>query len=990
MDAIALACEPRDRSGEHGTDRDEDALPCPVRVTRPCVWRRKVASAALALGMLVLMPQSGATEFRQLDLGGVAADGKAAARGVDRRANLIINRLACQEEFAFLKRLDGAIFKNDWPTEQLHAKAQRAFEDPRWDVWDEQHYGTHHPLPGGQLHAGATRDVDVAPLSQQHLAAAALAPLRCSAEYLADAFSSIDPSLTSPESLNRYYLNRFGDACDNLFSPNPNNGNELLLSLPRACMMAQVRYTVAHADNYPWAAGDHQRVDIYPGTEGLPCLPKGKLKLEGDWDMEVIAYVRLANLVERAKEVNPELAADADLALQAMDLKLLTLKGWPAKTQYNVLLDCGNAGHAPGDGADLLGQGGSPGGSSGYGAGDSGDTGSWLPDLLKWLLLILLAIIAGAIIAGLLGAGAALFGGGIGTLLTLLGLTAAALLATLATLNAAIPETENHLLMQNSSIYLTNRRVMSQAARAGARDQYEAYAAMNRLVRERLVTQIGKIAREDFNEYNSKPYGRLSHYSLLNLADYACSEPATWIVAQAGDKHGSSCDPADANVATLARAVLDLSAAKAALGSSQSRRLVPFRRLMDANKRYRDFLQSSASSDERDWPRILQLGAGADHLVAALQFWTGDSRQGPGGQATGASLQQMSWHATSSYRPHALLLDLATDARPSVEQTLTHGGHERFSSGSRWLLSAGGTRTRLSNGLILLNEIPLLDDFLTGMSGQEWNGIELFACIPSLGLCPREQDSGAGVPTTLMVSAALPPEAQADAPKEHHRRDTYRDLLRFEGRYDVDESSNNLSMSDNRCVAAGFACGRNLRIPEPIASCLQAGPAGSPANLRFLSSTRCAEYHNGTESTADDFYLAVYAACPAGQTACRDAPWGFLEVANATAFGGSFEQYKARVVQRNQAHAGLWAASNGEQRLVFESVTRHHNVQFTPFNEDFDADCRACGHIIQHEGGARFILKNPNPAYASQSILIDASDPGATVRHGTGGLLLEH
>src|SRR5207248_9849212 len=120
----------------------------------------------------------------------------------------------------------------------------------------------------------------------------------------------------------------------------------------------------------------------------------------------------------------------------------------------------------------------------------------------------------------------------------------------------------------------------------GRRKDFDTIAKLNEELRIWLLKRMKRIANEDFIEYNAKPYGRLSHFAMLNLIDFACD--IKWDYNLSAQMRGADavCDDKDQAIVTSAAAVLDLSAAKAAVGSIDGRRLIPYRRLAVENQRY--------------------------------------------------------------------------------------------------------------------------------------------------------------------------------------------------------------------------------------------------------------------------------------------------------------------------------------------------------------------------------------------------------------------
>lgn len=785
-----------------------------------------------------------------------------------------------------------------------------------------------------------------------------------------------------PESLRRHtdassreYEALYGPACrdavrpGNLFGP---DGTYATVALSPACLVAQVRTVIVDPALGPWKIEGGRRIPRYPGTNAtlLPCLTdwlpgRGIMVAgaEGDWDMGVIEYTRLARLLEQAIAVDAVVTGDARRALDKIDRELLTLRGGPADEAYDLVFSCGNKTNSFGTADDYVED------DDRYDeeqrravSGENPDEDSFWEKLWKFLrvLLVLAAIafVAGALLGALTG-GAALAGGLAGAAAVT---TAVVLVAVWTTLwVAGIEETENHLLMQNTSKYLKNKRMMEELRDAGNRDGFAEVVEDNEAVRAWLLNRMQRIVEDDFVEYNSKPYARLSHMAILNLIDDACRSGWRWErLVDVG------CDERDAAVVTAASAVYDLSAAKVALGSSQGRRLVTFRRLAKENLAFRDGLDGAAPK------RFLEFGSGADHLLGALQYWTGDTRHGPEGNASYDSVSQMLWYATSrrderdglpAYRPHSLVLDLALRKPAIFEQSYNHDGHERYAGGPGWLLSAGGDAAGYGQGL-------RFNFGWLGLAGVHF----------TVAMSFEADDLGVGVPTALFADGIAA------------RRDTYREILRFEGNRDVldpDAMPRLESFSDNRCVAGSFACGMRLEIPEAIRACLiPAVDTGWGINLSFLSSAACPEFWNADEGTDTDFHLAVWhATCRArgAQPGCDERGWGFVEIAQRSRFP-TLQAYAEAYVAANRDRFRTWNASYGLDELEFWSVTQNRLIRFTPHNEDFDADCRACGTFVRHEGGARFTIRHPAVA---GNILIDLDDADAPIRRGEGGVQLD-
>jgi len=116
-------------------------------------------------------------------------------------------------------------------------------------------------------------------------------------------------------------------------------------------------------------------------------------------------------------------------------------------------------------------------------------------------------------------------------------------------LNIDTPETENHLLMIESSRYLFNQLRFDRT-----RDRKFDNRA-NGLMGW-LLGYMQRVPQHDFLEFNSSPYARLALHALLNLHEFA----------------------RDNEVQTAAQILLDYTFMKFAISSNRSRRVGPFRR----------------------------------------------------------------------------------------------------------------------------------------------------------------------------------------------------------------------------------------------------------------------------------------------------------------------------------------------------------------------------------------------------------------------------
>ena len=785
------------------------------------------------------------------------------------------------------------------------------------------------------------------------------------------------PGDSPADVVNRVYRELY-DTIDGVSAPacasvaQPGDPNKVNLSLTDECLARQIRAVMTDPRHGPWTEEGGQVTPELPGTSAskLPCLSELKFKVkgvDGDWDMAVIEYTRLTSLLYRFGRSTLPIGADVDAAVAVLNRRFLTLRSSPdqgatAREEFNLVTSCGNLGNQFGDAIDTVNGAGADPGADRYSqaANDAVGKKSFWDSLFRFLaaLLVLAAIALAAALAGaILGAIAGAIAGAVAV-----GAIVAAVVGVIIFITfvfGGIEETENHLLMQNTSRYLKNKLMMAELSAQDERKAFDAIAGLNEDVRSWLLDRLQRIAREEFVEYNAKPYNRLSHASILNLVDYACDVSWDYDSSRFILNSDRSCDDKDRAIVTAAAAVLDLSAAKDAVGSLEGRRFIPYRRLAEQNYQY----YTGRS--------ILELVAGADNQLAALQIWTGQMRHAPGGKARPATFGDLEWYSTSHYRPDPMILDIAVNKTIAREQQYRHHTRERYVSGNGWLITAGGTDEGPAQGF----RSPLGFTIYPPISGDVVN------------------DRGVGVPTTLMTGALITgPDGKPDG------RAQVQQFLRFEGNKKdwglLDASSSGpgslmtgkplWSFSDNNCVAGSFACGLTLRMPSDF-DATTCRTRNVNRSFFIVDSTKCASFNDGDGSTANDIFIAIFQS-PMG--------WGFFEVAQQDAYGRSVDAFMNAVTSNNKGRIDGWTSKQSSDTVEYFAVTQNRLLKFTPKDEDFGADRRACG-VVNHESGARLTISNVPAAQqgACQSvgprIFIDLNDSKNPIRRGEGGLALE-
>lgn len=247
-----------------------------------------------------------------------------------------------------------------------------------------------------------------------------------------------------------------------------------------------------------------------------------------------------------------------------------------------------------------------------------------------------------------------------------------------------IGETENHILMIAATRYLTNQLLYQRdhlAQHDNRRNGGDDFPSSMSLV----LSLLRNILRDDFSEYNAKPYQEETRRSLLNLCTYAY----------------------DYEVRLAAQMVLDYVAAHIVVSSNDCRRMVPFRR------RNEDVNQGHWAAHGPDGNMVVALldGLPPDHscdpMTTTFAIQAGTTRMYEGsapwpwgipGDGTG-----MTQEVLSSYRLPPSIHDLfVTDMHRRFFQRLHRtrwtevgGNHnadnmEIYASSPSYLITAGG------------------------------------------------------------------------------------------------------------------------------------------------------------------------------------------------------------------------------------------------------------------------------------------------------------
>jgi Photosynthesis system II assembly factor YCF48 len=229
------------------------------------------------------------------------------------------------------------------------------------------------------------------------------------------------------------------------------------------------------------------------------------------------------------------------------------------------------------------------------------------------------------------------------------------------------PETENHMLLISSTVYLVNQLFWD-------RTSNEKYHNGKNGLTKWLLRYMHTIAKHDFLEFNARPYTRYSLHALLNLHEFA----------------------RDKSIRDAAQILLDYTMVKFAVSSNRQRRICPFRRLkVETNRpdKHNDLLASGV--------------AGNDAVVAFFLMYAGptDPNGNPINRFPWVRGEEALMAGLAAYRPApaAYILAMKQDipafqhrfyhgARPQVPASgeQAEGGVEIYYKSPSFLLSAGG------------------------------------------------------------------------------------------------------------------------------------------------------------------------------------------------------------------------------------------------------------------------------------------------------------
>lgn len=277
--------------------------------------------------------------------------------------------------------------------------------------------------------------------------------------------------------------------------------------------------------------------------------------------------------------------------------------------------------------------------------------------------------------------------------------------------------------------------------------------------------------RNDFAEYNAKPYQEETRHALLNLCSYAY----------------------DAEVRLGARMVLDYISAHIAVSSNDLRRMVPFRRRSEG-------INIQQIPEEPGFMDVSLLeGPGADPIPRQFVLLAGNTRA----YQNSMRAFHASW-AIPADLGSELTLGAVSDYRlpPSIHDLFVNDLHRRFFQRlhRHFLLEEPGQQRNCDNMEIYAGSPSYL--ITAGGKPSRW-------VIPGqLGVGYEPQNVGVAVPISFMSTGL---SAGADVSSNDARE--LIQLLRFSNDFEDDISGGDHGGTENYGVAPDFACGFAFHFP---------------------------------------------------------------------------------------------------------------------------------------------------------------------------------
>jgi hypothetical protein len=467
--------------------------------------------------------------------------------------------------------------------------------------------------------------------------------------------------------------------------------------------------------------------------------------------------------------------------------------------------------------------------------------------------------------------------------------------------------------------------------------------------------------RDDFAEYNAKPYQEETRWALLNLFSYAY----------------------DAEVRVAAGMVLDYVSAHIAVSSSDLRRMVPFRR------RNEDPNQRQDSADPGFMDVSLLDAHGADPMAAHFAIHAGntrayrlpDNRVWPGGST---KARPWPW-AIAPLGATNFFLEAVCDYRlpPSVHDLFVNDLHRRFFQRlhRKSMLDEVG-RQRNCDNMEIYSGSP---SYLISAGGRP----AIWVIPGKLGHGYQDQNLGVAVPISLMPTGATPDAALSTSDS--------RGLIQILQVSATAAPENDISYADhgateNYGVAPDFACGVGIHLPawtSPSAQLKSGGIPGTGDGLFFVVNESGAGHPPG-------FYLAVHRW---GDFVVLEAfdTWRRPEV--------RFEDFQARVKSNrptsapisgqeavyttffgNRIHYVIWKNLEVDNHVRGSKILRieygHGDPMDTLVDAGNDTEPFLSGTVLKSPRDGMVEIHNPA---LGTTLTLDWSDAQRLVRHSENG-----
>ncbi|GAC1653976.1 MAG: hypothetical protein NVS4B3_17520 [Gemmatimonadaceae bacterium] len=401
-----------------------------------------------------------------------------------------------------------------------------------------------------------------------------------------------------------------------------------------------------------------------------------------------------------------------------------------------------------------------------------------------------------------------------------------------------IGETENHILMIATVRYLTNQLLFQRDRgakpdqahdnrRNGSADEDDEFGAP---CFEILLTLLRNYLRDDFSEYNAKPYQDETRWALLNLCTYAY----------------------DHEVRLAARMVLDYVSAHMAVSSNDLRRLVPFRRRNEAGNVTQSGGHSMTVALLEGWPNGSQIPIedeekdesvptwvfGADPLGKYFALQAGNVRafkHSPPPERMPPE-RNGTWEWGIPGNGDELTMEVLSDYRlpPSIHDLFVNDLHRRFYQRLHRTVRGGRDEMGGNHNCDNMEIYAGSPSYLITAGGSPAG----YAIDPELygSIVPGEQGQQLGVcVTTSFMPTSTDVEIHNDASG----------LIQFSV---FSEDGDDDDPPRNYGVAPDFACGHNLYLPEWAAhGVIREG-------FSFINRS----YPVGQQKEGPGFYLAIF------------------------------------------------------------------------------------------------------------------------------------